>query len=115
MEPDLALLLNNYNMVFNKPVGLPPPRSHDHSIPLEKDAGPVKVQPYRYLHSQKKQIEKMVHKMLQEGIIQSSKSPFSYPILLVKKRDKSWRFCIDYRALNDITIKDSYPIPTIMS
>ena len=71
------------------------------------------MKPYRYPYSQKEQIESMVHDMLQEGLIQPSKSPFSSPIVLVKKKDGTWRFCTDYRALNAITVKDSFPIPTV--
>ncbi|XP_028184664.1 uncharacterized protein LOC114371404 [Glycine soja] len=60
MEPELALLLHTYSVVFATPINLPPRRSHDHSIPLLERSQPVKVKPYRYPHSQKEEIEKLV-------------------------------------------------------
>ncbi|UYV84871.1 hypothetical protein LAZ67_X003796, partial [Cordylochernes scorpioides] len=51
--------------------------------------------------------------MLQEGVIKASSSPWAFPVILVRKRDGNWRFCVDYRKLNSITVKDVYPIPRI--
>jgi len=113
LDPELSVLLYIYRDVFQTSACLPPQISHDHAIPLVEGSKPVKVRPYRYPHSQKEQIEKMVHEMLDQGIIQPTNSPFSSPIILVKKKDGSWRFCTDYRALNAITIKDSFPMPIV--
>ncbi|KAE9584832.1 putative nucleotidyltransferase, Ribonuclease H [Lupinus albus] len=113
IDPTLSSLLHTYKHVFLSPTGLHPPRIQNHTIPLQEGAPPVKVHPYRYPHSQKEQIEKMIKEMLDQGIIQPSTSPYSSPILLVKKKDGDWRFCTDYRALNAITIKDCFPMPTV--
>lgn len=113
MNPELVALLHQYRDIFQQPTGLPPHRPQNHRIPLQIGSKTVKVRPYRYPHSQKEQIEKMVQEMLEQGIIQPSTSPFSSPILLVKKKDGSWRFCTDYRALNALTIKDSFHMPTV--
>nr|GFC14253.1 hypothetical protein [Tanacetum cinerariifolium] len=110
---DLAVILKEFTNVYSVPVGLPPSRTHDHSIVLQDGVNAVKVRPYRYPVSQKAQIETMVEDMLSQGLIQPSSSPFSAPVILVRKKDGTWRFCTDYRALNAVTVKDSFPMPTV--
>ncbi|KAD6453241.1 hypothetical protein E3N88_07946 [Mikania micrantha] len=121
IEPDsapiipalLKPLLETHTTVFLEPNTLPPVRTQTHSINLFPNSTPPNIRPYRYPHIQKNEIEKQVQQLLDLGFIQPSTSPFSSPILLVRKKDQSWRMCVDYRALNKITIADKYPIPNI--
>ncbi|KAL3373488.1 hypothetical protein AABB24_005465 [Solanum stoloniferum] len=113
--PDVVVqeMIDQYAKVFDEPKSLPPMRSLDHVIPLKHEAMPVNLRPYRYNYNQKNELEKQVKEMLTSGVIQPSQSPFSSSALLVKKKDDTWRFYVDYRGLNDITIKDKYPIPIV--
>jgi hypothetical protein len=99
--------------LFEVPKDLPPSRACDHSIPLIEGDAPFQVRPYRYAPVLKDETEKQIKEMLQNGLIQKSVSPFSSSVLLVKKKDNSWRFCVDYRHLNAITVKGKYPVPVI--
>lgn len=100
--------------LFELPTTLPPHRgSFDHRIPLIDKANPVNKRPYRYPGIKKDVIEKLVQEMLDQGVVQHSTSPYASPVVLVGKKDGSRRLCVDYRDLNQMTIKDKFPIPII--
>lgn len=96
MHPDISIILHNYTSVLNDPHELPPKRDFDHYIPLKDEAHPINVHPYCYAHFQKEEIERQIQEMLEKGLIRPSSSPFSSLVLLVKKKDGTWRFCTDY-------------------
>jgi hypothetical protein len=112
--PDLLdKLLLQFAAIFEETSGLPPERRQRHQIRLLPGTPPVAVRPYRYAHMQKQELEQQCAEMLRTGVIRPSTSAFSALVLLVKKGDGSWRFCIDYRALNAATMKDKFPIPVV--
>jgi hypothetical protein len=106
-------LIDTFAELFEVPSELPPVRDCDHQIPLVDGASPVVVRPYRFAPGLKIEIETQILEMLKSGLIQKSSSPFSSSVLLVKKKDNTLRFFVDYRHLNAITIKGKYPVPII--
>ncbi|MCO5592167.1 hypothetical protein L7F22_046163 [Adiantum nelumboides] len=94
------------------PGELPPVRPEDHTIDLIPGSTPPNP-PHRVSRAQNEEIMIQVKDLLEKGLIQPSSSPYCSPMLLVLKKDGSWRTCIKYRALNKITIKNRFPIPRI--
>jgi hypothetical protein len=110
----LDALLAHFTDIFAEPTGLPPQRGRDHRIILVPGVASVAVRPYRYPAAHKDELERQCTAMISQGIVRRSYSIFSSSVLLIKKPDGPWRFCIDYRALNALTVKDAFPIPVVV-
>jgi Reverse transcriptase (RNA-dependent DNA polymerase) len=113
ISDELKGVLQQYSVVFEEPKGLPPSRSSDYQIVLKSHTTPVNQRPYRYSYYQKTKLDKIIEELIKNSVIQPSISPYSCPALLVKKKDGSWRLCVDYRRLNECTVKNKYPVPVI--
>ena len=110
----LNTMLDKHNPIFSRDASdIGTTEVVTHTIEIEEGAKPFK-EPVRRLGPDKKLIaDEQIETLLQMGIIRPSRSPYASAIVLVKKSDGSSRFCIDFRKLNDITIKDSFPLPVI--
>ena len=108
-------LLAEFSDVFPEklPAELPPPREVDHRIELEPGSVPPSRPIYRMSPLELEELRKQLDELIASGYIQPSRSPYGAPILFVKKKGGDLRMCVDYRALNKITIKNKYPIPLI--
>ena len=95
--PNLRKNLDNHSKVFETPKGFPLIRDHDQVIHLIPGSVPRNIRSHIYPYVQKSEIERMITKMLEAGIIQPSQSSFSAPVVLVHKKNGSWRMCLDYR------------------
>ncbi|GJU31788.1 putative reverse transcriptase domain-containing protein [Tanacetum coccineum] len=93
--------------------GLPPIRQVELKIDLYLGATPVARAPYRLAPSEMKKLSNQLQELADRGFIRPSTSPWGAPVLFVKKKDGSFRMCIDYRELNKLTIKNRYPLPRI--
>ncbi|GJP44517.1 hypothetical protein CLOM_g3905 [Closterium sp. NIES-68] len=93
------------------PPGLPPEREHDKKIELEPGAQPTVRTQWWLTQLELDELRRQLDYLLEKGFVRPSTSPFAAPILFTLKKDGSLRMCIDYRALNRVTIKSCYPIP----
>lgn len=89
------------------------PESRTRHVIDTGSAHPIRQKPYRVSPAERKIIAQQVEEMLKKKVIQESCSPWAAPVILVRKKDGSWRFCVDYRRLNSVTKKDVYPLPRI--
>ncbi|GJU70110.1 putative reverse transcriptase domain-containing protein [Tanacetum coccineum] len=107
-------VIRDFPKVFPEDLpGLPPSREVEFCIDLIPGAAPVARAPYRLAPSKMKKLSKQLQELLEKGFIRPSSSPWGAPVLFVKKKDGSFRMCIDYRELNKLTIKNRYLLPSI--
>jgi hypothetical protein len=100
--------------VFPKELpGMPPERGVEFYIDLIPCTAPIAKRPYRMAPTELAELKLQIAELQQKGYICSSSSPSGAPILFVTKKDGSMRMCIDYRSLNEVTIKNKYPLPRI--
>ena len=108
-----ALLLE-FQEVFREelPPQKPIRRTVKHTIDT-KDTPPINLPYYSLSKQHRDELEKQIRTLLEKGIIRPSSSPWGFPVLFVPKPNNEWRMCIDYRLLNNVTLKDAYPLPRI--
>nr|GFC04557.1 putative reverse transcriptase domain-containing protein [Tanacetum cinerariifolium] len=107
-------IVQNFPEVFPEDLpGLPPTRPMEFQIDLVPGAAPVARAPYRLAPSEMKELVKQLKELSDKGFIRPSSSPWGAPVLFVKKKDGSFRMCIDYRELNKLTVKNRYTLPRI--
>nr|GEZ31344.1 putative reverse transcriptase domain-containing protein [Tanacetum cinerariifolium] len=93
--------------------GRPPARPVEFQINLISGAAPVARAPYRLAPAEMKELSEQLQELFDKGFIRPSSSPWGVPVLFVKKKDGSFRMCIDYMELNKLTVKNRYPLPRI--
>jgi hypothetical protein len=113
LKSDLYEVVNQYDEMFKEPKGLPPKRGIQHEIQLQQDCPLPNIGMYRMSVMENVEIKKQIQDLLNKGVIVPSTSPCGSPIVLVPNKDGTWHMCVDFRALNKITVKNRYPLPRI--
>ncbi|GKD65271.1 hypothetical protein Tco_1307379 [Tanacetum coccineum] len=107
-------IVRDFPEVFHEDLsGIPPARQVEFQIDLVPGAAPIARAPYRLVPSEMKELAEQLQELSDKGFIRPSSSPWGASFLFVKKKDGSFRMCIDYRELNKLTVKNRYPLPRI--
>ncbi|GJS52944.1 putative reverse transcriptase domain-containing protein [Tanacetum coccineum] len=107
-------IIRDFPEVFPEDLlGIPPARQLEFQIDLVPGAAPIARVPYRLAPSEMKELAEQLQELSDKGFIRTSSSPWGASVLFVKKKDGSFRMCIDYRELNKLTVKNHYPLPRI--
>jgi hypothetical protein len=93
--------------------GMPPERKVEFAIELIPGTAPISKRAYRVSGPELVELKNKIDELLEKGYIRPSTSPWAAPVLFVEKKDGMNRMCIDYRALNEVTVKNKYPLPRI--
>ena len=110
-QEELKQLLTEFSDIFSDDPGKTTLTKHE--IHLESGTRPIKLPPYRVSTQKSEIIKKELDNMIQLGVIEPSSSPWAAPVVVIPKPDKTYRFCVDYRRLNEVTVPDAFPMPRI--
>jgi hypothetical protein len=107
-------VVNEFPNVFPEELpGMPPDRDTEFVIELKPGTAPIYKTPYRMATPELAEFKEHIKKLLEKGFIRPSSSPWGAPMIFVLKKDGTQRLCVDYRALNEVTVKNKYPLPRI--
>jgi hypothetical protein len=110
---DIRIVCEYPDVFLEELPGMPPDRDVEFSIELLPGTAPISKRPYRMDVKDLVELKKQIEELLEKGFIRPSSSPWGAPVLFVAKKDGSRRMCVDYRSLNEVTIKNKYPLPRI--
>jgi hypothetical protein len=110
---DIRIVLEFPDVFPEELPGLPPERKVEFAIELIPGTAPISKRAYRVSEPELVELKKQIDELLEKGYIRPSTSPWAAPVLFVEKKDVIKRMCIDYRSLNEVTVKNKYPLPRI--
>jgi len=106
-------VVDAHHEMFQEPTCLPPKREIQHEIQFQQDCPLLNIGTYHMSIMENAKIKRQIKDLVDKGLIRPSTSPCGSPIVLILNKDGTWRMCVDFRALNKITVNNQYPLPRI--